>query len=165
MAVVAFGRRAGHEGARDGCANRFSTNVRCNTCTMPTETFFRFVTDQRLPPDGHRTGLFQAAYQLWHDSSLPMVERAELRELLDWFNSNLDRPTQLATSRRSHPNETPVFWICGSAAWHVAHLRRLAALVKQAGIAVDEVETTQPGRVVYRDAHQVVAFASADTPQ
>jgi hypothetical protein len=68
---------------------------------MPIETFFRFVTNDRESASGRRTGLFQAAYRVWHDTSLPMADRAEIRELLDWFNSNLDRPTQLAVARRS----------------------------------------------------------------
>ncbi|HXE29875.1 MAG TPA: hypothetical protein VN656_15255 [Stellaceae bacterium] len=132
---------------------------------MPAETVIRFVTEWRHAPYGHRTGVFRAAYRVWPGRILPEAERAELRTLLDWFNDHLAKPDRLATSRRAHGAETALSWIRASARQHVTRLRRIAALVERAGIAVDELHTARPGYVVYRDAYQVVALPFADTPQ
>ena len=130
---------------------------------MPGETYIRFVTRQRHEPYGHRTGIFRAAYRLWRDSTLTLAERDEVRALLDWFNDNLALPERLTASRRPHGRETAISWIRDSAGQHIAQLRRLAALLGQAGIAVDELRTMRPGYVVYRDPYQVVALPFADT--
>jgi hypothetical protein len=132
---------------------------------MPGETVIRFVTQRRHPPYGYRTGIFQEAYRLWRLETLATAERAELRALLNWFNAHLERPQRLAASPRPHARNTAISWIRTSAALHVAQLRRLAALVYDASIPVDELRTDRPGYVVYRDAYQVVALPFADTPQ
>jgi hypothetical protein len=132
---------------------------------MPTETVIRFVTEWRHEPYGHRTGVFRAAYRLWRGSTLPEAERSELRVLLDWFNGNLAKPDRLAMSRRAHGPETALSWIRACANQHVVRLRRMAIIVGEAGIAIDELHTTRPGYVVYRDAYQLVALPFADTPR
>lgn len=132
---------------------------------MPPETVIRFVTEWRHAPYGHRTGVLRAGYRLWRGNSLPEAERYELRTLLNWFNENLATPDRLATSRQAHGRETALSWIRASASQHVMRLRRMASIVGDAGVAVDELHTTRPGYVVYRDAYQVVALPFADTPQ
>jgi hypothetical protein len=131
----------------------------------PRETVIRFVTQRRDLPDGQRAGIFREAYRLWHAETTPAADRVELRALLDWFNTHLDRPQRLTVSPPEHAGKTPISWIRISARDHLAQFRRLAALVNEAGIAIDEVETPRPGYVVYRDAYQVVALPFADTPQ
>jgi hypothetical protein len=132
---------------------------------MPSETVIRFVTQRRHPSDGHRTGIFQEAYRLWHAATLSAVDHAELREILDWFNAHLEHPQRFAASPREHASKTAISWIRASAGQHVAQLRRLAALVNDASISVDELHTTRPGYIIYRDAYQVIARPFADTPQ
>jgi hypothetical protein len=132
---------------------------------MPRETVIRFVTQRRDPLDAQRTGIFREAYRLWHAKTLAAADRAELRGILDWFNAHLDRPRQLTASPPEHAGKTPISWIRSSARDHIAQFRRLAALVREAGVPIDELETIQPGYVVYRDAYQVVALPFADTPQ
>jgi hypothetical protein len=131
----------------------------------PRETVIRSVTQQRDAQDGRRAGLFREAYRLWHAETLSAADRAQLRALLDWFNAHLDRPQRLTVSPAEHAGKTPISWIRVSARDHLAQFRRLAALVEDAGIAIDELETPLPGYVVYRDAYQVVALPFADTPQ
>ncbi|HEY1506516.1 MAG TPA: hypothetical protein VGF92_19595 [Stellaceae bacterium] len=132
---------------------------------MPVETVIRFVTEGQHAPSGHRTGVFQAAYQLWRSNTLIEPARSELRALLDWFKDNLPQPDRLVPSQSPHAAETATAWIRESASRHLTELRRLAAIVGDTGIAVKELQTTRPGQVVYRDAYQVVALPFADTPQ
>ena len=132
---------------------------------MASETFIRFVTGRRPSPHGHRTGLFQEAYRLWHEDTLPAVDRADLRALLDWFNDNLEQPQRLAPSPQVHAGTVAILWLRASAHHHLAQLRWLVELVKKARVAVDELQTIRPGYIVYRDAYQVIALPFVDTPQ
>lgn len=132
---------------------------------MASETFIRFVTGRRPSPRGHRAGLFQEAYRLWHEETLSAADRAELRALLDWFNDNLEQPQRLAPSPPAHAGKAAILWLRASAPHHLVQLHRLVELVKKASIAVDELQTIRPGYIVYRDAYQVIALPFSDTPQ
>lgn len=139
---------------------------------MPPETVIRFVTEWRNAPydehtgvSGHRTGIFRTAYRLWRDRTLEEPARTELRALLNWFNENLAQPEGLAMPLRADAHETAQLWIRASARHHITQLRRMAGIVGGADIPVDELSTTRPGHILYRDAYQVIAVPFADTPR
>ena len=125
----------------------------------------RFVTGERHPPYGHRTGVFQAAYKLWRRDILARPDREDIRALLDWFEDHLAKPERLTPSRHPHGRNTAVSWVRASALEHVTQLRRLVTLVVASGVAVDELRTKRPGYIVYQDDQQVVALPFADTPR
>jgi hypothetical protein len=131
---------------------------------MHRRELIRFVTINRHPPYGHRSGIFAAAYALWREQRMAEPDRVELRTLLDWFEAHLAEPNRFAASRHPHAKETAICWVRTSAREHMTRLRRLTAIVETAGVAVDELRTTCPGYVVYQDLHQVVALPFADTP-
>jgi hypothetical protein len=131
---------------------------------MSTE-LTRFVTRDRHPPYGHRSGVFATAYDLCGSTVLGDGERKELRALLDWFKANLAVPNRLAVSRHPRAKESAISWMRPSADEHMRKLRQLVALVSANGIAVEELRTARPGYVVYQDDHQVVALPFADTPR
>ena len=89
----------------------------------------RFVTGERHPPYGHRTGVFQAAYRLWRRDILARPDREDIRALLDWFEDHLAKPERLTPSRHPHGRNTAVSWVRASALEHVTQLRRLVTLV------------------------------------
>jgi hypothetical protein len=132
---------------------------------MRRNDLIRFVTGSRHRPYGHRSGIFTAAYEAWREQRLNEADHAELRALLDWFRANLAIPTRFAASRHPRAQETAISWVRASAQEHTKRLRRLAALVTAAGVAVDELRTVRPGYVLYEDNHQVVALPFADTPR
>jgi hypothetical protein len=133
--------------------------------TMSSRDLIRFVTQDRHPPYGHRSGIFVAAYALEEGNTLIASEQEALRLLLAWFDDNLARPTRLAASRHPRAQETAISWVRASAHEYVTRLRRLAGVVEAAGIPVEELRTTRPGYVLYEDAHQIVALPFADTPR
>jgi hypothetical protein len=134
------------------------------SCAMNDGDLIRFVTHARHPPYGHRTGVVQAAYVLWHANSLAAREHAELRAILDWLKEHLALPERLSVSRHPRAESTALSWIRTSAQEHIVRLRRLSALAEAGGNVIDELRTRRPGYVVYEDAHQVVALPFADTP-
>jgi hypothetical protein len=125
----------------------------------------RFVTDERHPPYGHRTGIFMNAYAVWRAHRLDPADHQELRALLDWFNENLKRPERLAASRRPHGDETGISWIRSTAHEHMKRLRRMVALLQSGGVKIHELRTLRPGYILYEDDHQVVALPFGDTPR
>jgi hypothetical protein len=131
---------------------------------MSQDDLIRFVTGNRHPPYGYRSGILQAAFAICREHGLAAADRAELQGHLDWFNDHLERPERLAASRRAHGRETGLSWIRATAREHIAHLRRVAALVEAAGIAIEELRTVRPGYVLYEDDNQVVALPFIDTP-
>jgi hypothetical protein len=124
----------------------------------------RFVTQNRHPPYGHRSGVLQAAYRLRRQNALAESDRIELQNLLDWFKESLAIPARFTASRYPRAQETAISWVRASAHEHVARLRRLSEIVRSSGIAVEELRTKRPGYVVYEDEHRVVALPFADTP-
>jgi hypothetical protein len=132
---------------------------------MKNGDLIRFVTRNRHPPYGHRSGVIKATYALWRANILEVQEQEELRAILDWLNEHLARPERLSISRYPRAKSTAISWMRASAQAHLSHLRRLAALVGTGGTVVDEWRTKRPGYVVYEDVHQVVALPFADTPR
>lgn len=132
---------------------------------MHRAELIRFVTDNRHPPYGHRSGLFQVAYKIWREHKLAEPERGELRALRDWFNDHLEEPERFSASRKPHAKGTAISWMRVSAHEHVSRIRRVAALVESTGAAVHELRSKRPGYVLYEDDHQVVALPFADTPR
>jgi hypothetical protein len=133
---------------------------------MQNGDLIRFVTNERHPPYGHRTGVFQAAFDLWTAQKLVESEQSELRALLDWFNTHLTSPSDhhFVASRRPHAKTTGISWLRASAHDHVRQLRRIVSLVQEGGIVVTELRTTRPGYILYEDRCQVIAVPFADTP-
>ena len=129
------------------------------------EDLIRFVTDERHPPYGHRTGIFASAYGVRRGQKLAPADHSELCEILAWFKENLPVPDRFAASRRPHGEETGISWIRTVAHDHLKKLRRMAELVQTTGTHVHELRTTRPGYILYEDHHQVVALPFSDTPR
>src|SRR5262245_1071514 len=130
-----------------------------------TEDLIRFVTDDRHPPYGHRTGIFASAHKIRPEQKLDPADHCELCELLTWFKEYLSLPARFAASRRPHGDETGISWIRAIAHDHLKKLRRMAELIQAGGIGVRELRTTRPGYILYEDDHQVVALPFNDTPR
>jgi hypothetical protein len=95
-------------------------------------------------------GIFRAANRL----------RAVEHELLacwfeegyEWFNANLAAPELRDLDLRA------VFWFRHDARTHIAEAWSLAAAFREAGLGVSIQRTSTPGRILYRDPHQVAAI-------
>jgi hypothetical protein len=83
--------------------------------------------------------------------------RCELDALRDWFVDHLDAPDLLTIER---------FWFRIEAEEYVVRARRLAAILRAAGIPIVERRTRRvPGKVKWEDHNQVAVRTYRDTPQ
>ena len=129
---------------------------------MTTTTVLRFVTQATHPPFGHRTGVFQIAYEI-HGASPWMTS---LGEQLQWFEQSLKTPARLSVSRHPRAKETALSWVKATAIEHVERLRALVSMVEAiSDVRLEELRTDRPEYVVFEDEHQVVALPFADTPR
>jgi hypothetical protein len=101
---------------------------------------------------------------------LAPAHRAELATLHAWFNAHLDAPGDGGDPGDADDAritlDTERFWFRAEASEHAARARRLAELVRAAGIPIVERRTRRiPGKVRWQDPHQVAVITYRDTPQ
>lgn len=92
-------------------------------------------------------------------------DRDELNEIVGWFNANLDEPDCMVPVRVRLPGRrapatddqpSAVCWFKASARQHVARARRLAILVRRAGVPIVEIwRDVVPGQICSGDAAQI----------
>ena len=125
--------------------------------------YLRFVVYALDEDSNRRTGVFQEVNRLVNARELPPFEEQHARELFDWFDENLTKPTRFAASSRPHAAPRAISWFKDSATEHIARMYELASILDAHGIAVEVVQTARPGYIVYADEHQIVAEPFADT--
>jgi hypothetical protein len=97
--------------------------------------------------------------------------RAELSTLMEWFNEHLDAPSRMVpfrpVGRRAHryrwAETTAICWFREEASEHVTRARRVAAIVRSAGIPIVERCVKRiPGRLCSEDDYQIAVEAYRD---
>ena len=117
----------------------------------PVDSFLRFVIER---PDGSRVGLFRWSRVVHESIDLSPAARSGLRAVFRWFDAHMRVPPGLP--------KNAVCWLRADAAELVERLRMLAEFYRLAGRPVWMLATRTPGRVVYRDEHQVAAVPYPD---
>ena len=131
---------------------------------MEEIVFIRFVVEERDRRSGRRRGVFQAAYALRSSGAMTKYEEARLADTLRWFDAHLEKPTQLARSRRPHRAAQAICWFKAGAAEHLGRIREVRHILDGYGVTVDAITTHRPGYIVYEDPFQVAAHPFAETP-
>jgi len=129
-----------------------------------TIMYVRFALTVRHPLSRVPAGIFYAAYDVCRDEQMPDYLRSELRPLLDWFNDYLAVPTRFAVRSKKRWQRVGICWFRGEAADYVARGREVARLLNEADVPTSVLKTRQPGQILYRDAHQIVAKPRPETP-
>jgi hypothetical protein len=114
--------------------------------------YLRFQTIHPCPTTRWPLGIFRAANYLRASAEDQVVYGDWVEEIYEWFNSNLAVPPECELDRRA------VFWFLPDARKFVSAAWSLAAAYREAGIGVTIRRTDCPGRVVYRDKHQIAAI-------
>ena len=114
--------------------------------------FVRFVVGS----DGQRhkelTGIIAEARLLREQGELTVEEEDRLEAMYDWFNGHVPVPP---FSEGRFPSDA-VAWFKHDAGEAVTKMWDVAALLREHGIGVRMLRSTNPGRVVYEDQVQVL---------
>lgn len=123
----------------------------------------RFVVSVVDPGSGRRRGVLHAAARLRESDQVSATDRQHLRDLADWFEEHLERPTTFAISSRPHAKAQALSWFKHTAVRHIARMREFAQILGTYGVVVEVIRTRRPGYVVFEDEYQVTAYPFADT--
>jgi hypothetical protein len=116
----------------------------------------------RFEHPSERFGVF--SYVSDARKEIDLEARTELRALMDWFNENLDAPSRMVpfrpVARRAHryrwAETTAICWFREEAREHVNRARRVAAIVRSAGIPIIERSVKRiPGKICSEDEFQI----------
>ncbi len=116
-----------------------------------SDRYVRFVV---LNPSGNTVGLFQSSDLLHAQRDWPASVHATCEATFRWFNGAFRVPKRLP--------KTAVCWFRADAVELIKRMRTLVELYRLAGYQVLMQTTSTPGRIVYRDDHQVAAIPYAD---
>jgi hypothetical protein len=113
--------------------------------------YIRFIIPTIHEDSRKPTGVFQAAYALRDSGELGAEELQDLRAQLDWFNKNLHIP-------RNGIHARAIFWFSSASLVCTRRVWRLVQTLRKHHRHVEMVKSAAPGRIVYRDGHQVAAM-------
>lgn len=116
--------------------------------------FLRFTLVEVDLDSKKKKGILSAAHDLRDEGALSQVERDELASILKWFNTELKVPDELAEPG----TERAIPWFKASAEKPIAKMWQLANLLRGHGFDVDLLKSLNPGKIIYKDDWQVVAF-------
>jgi hypothetical protein len=120
--------------------------------------FFRYIApDSRDQNPWLATGLITIASRLSRSKRLSSMERASIREVLDWFEVNLDCPPFEKKIRTKEWDDDTVCWFRDSAIEHLKRMNALSRILRRNDILVATINSNYPGKIVYRDKYQIVA--------
>ncbi len=119
--------------------------------------YLRFVTTRRDPWTRQLQGILTACYDLREEGELDRHARAELDELLSWYERNLTVPYAWVF------REPAIAWFRADAGEPLQSVWWAVSFLRRHGLAVERLRTAKPGRVLYSDRHQVVAVPWRDT--
>lgn len=115
-------------------------------------SYLRFQTSVQADCGPRSLGIFRAAGRLERSEVIDEPLRAWLRPPLDWFNEHLRVPCLESNCRRA------LFWFRTDAQDVVARAWDVVAILREFGVAVELRRTDAPGKIVYRDEHQIAAI-------
>ncbi len=127
--------------------------------------YIRFIIGEVHQVSARETGVFQAAYRLKDEGQLHDYEEPRLRELLDWFNINLRKPSKFTNSKPPYyrKQEKAISWFKDTATEHIAKLREILVVLDNHHVHFEMIKTDRPGYIVYEDEYQIVAEPFSDS--
>jgi len=118
---------------------------------MAAGKYVRFVVLEIHPYSGQQVGVFHAVRYLRDDGILSPEEHARARELMEWFNDNMELPSRFSRSNKHGAQTKAISWFKPTAGEHISRMWELCQILEGHGRA------SRPGYVVYEDDVQVTA--------
>ena len=123
--------------------------------------FIRFVTGE-IDENSHvSAGLFRATEKLLDQAWLPDYEYEALMEPIYWFRRYLADPFDYRLEPAGLA-ERSICWFRSTAIEHVRRAWEVVAVLDNHGIFMRMIKCQTPGRILYEDAAQVLAYPGAD---
>jgi hypothetical protein len=114
--------------------------------------YVRFRTSIKAAESAAALGVFHAVGRLEDAEAFDPWSAECAEETCQWFNKHLAIP-------RLRPNEQrAVFWFRAERSDMVQRLWNLSWVLREHGVAVELIHTTNPGKVCYEDKFQVAAI-------
>lgn len=107
---------------------------------------------------GLRSGVFGLVNGLYKRGELTAGQAAFRRANNDWYIANLSNPGELLPKvydKAIHPRAAA--WFKDSAVEMIERLAGYLEILDAHGVAWELIQTTEPGRILYEDRHQIVA--------
>ena len=124
--------------------------------------FIRFVSGVIDEDSGFFAGLFNAAYDLLDEHTIPLYQAEALTEELNWFTNHLKVPFDYRLEPWSLANKS-LCWFRDDAHEHLAHAWEITSLLRSHDVYVHTIKCDRPGYILYWDEAQILAYPFADT--
>jgi hypothetical protein len=128
--------------------------------TQP-RVYIRFVCYRQVEAQRQRLGLFQALDEARECDFAPSWALKELGEIYGWFGKNLGVPGQFSRGGWKGRGQPGLSWFKPAAQDHIRQMHRLKLALEACGVHVDILTTRDPGEIIWRDKHQIVAEPGA----
>lgn len=128
-----------------------------NLAPGSTHPYVRFVVGADCENPHRLSGLFCHARALRDDGVLQSYEVEWLNEVFAWFNNHLPCPPFLANIKTGRWSLDAVSWFRSDAGEALGRMWDLVALLRETGMPVRFIRSSQPGAIVYSDQYQIVA--------
>lgn len=119
--------------------------------------YVRFVCSETISGKKSRLGVFAALDYAEESELAPGWALTEIGQLYGWFQENLAFPDRYSKSGGKGHGQPGLSWFRAEADEHIQRMYRLKAALEECGVHVDVFTTRDPGEIIYRDAHQIVA--------
>ena len=116
--------------------------------------YLRFALTKVDTDSRKKRGILVAAHDLRNGGDLTVAERNLLSEHLKWFNSELTVPKEL----KEPGTERAISWFLATAEKPIRKMWDLVHIMRNHGYHIELLKTAEPGKVIYSDDWQVVAF-------
>ena len=116
--------------------------------------YLRFTLVELDKDSKRKRGILVAAHDLRNEGDLSPEEFIVVAECLKWFNSKLKVPKEL----REPGTDRALSWFKASAVEPIGKMWDLVYLMRNHGVNIELFKSENPGRVIYEDEWQVVAF-------
>jgi len=120
--------------------------------------YLRFTTQFINEFGEPHTGIFSALRFVREWSITQDDDVAKLKDLRDWFNTNLEAPDKFSNARNKNPASISLSWFKDSAKDHIKKIYEIREILEKYGVIVEVVSTKNPGYIIYDDDYQVSAI-------
>ena len=120
--------------------------------------YLRFITEYVDKNGDIDRGIFNVLRFIREDSATQDDDADLLKNLMNWFNNNLDAPDKFSNATNKNPESISLSWFKDSAKKHIGKIYEIRGLLSKYGIEVEVLTTKTPGYIIYEDDYQISAI-------